>query len=88
MIAIAILCIPLSWISYHLNWIRQRYAFLAEFPAQPAPEDGEGKSDLPFGLGMFDESPHMHIEAPRERQKEAERLFPEAIVTPPKYFGD
>ena len=83
----AILSIPLAWISYHLNWIRQRHAFLTEYPTPPFPEDREVRNKLPFGLDFFDESPHLYIEAPQERQQEAARLFPESRVIPPNYFG-
>ena len=86
-VAVAVVCIPLSWIGYHLNWIRQRHAFLAQYPTLPVSEDREARAKLPFGLDILDESPHMYIEAPREHQKEAARLFPEALVIPPKYFG-
>ena len=85
-VLITLISIPLGWVAYQLNWIRQRRAFVEEFqsynglpfirvdPRYPPPE-------CPWSISLFGESPRDDIRVPKQYADEARRLFPEALVT-------
>jgi hypothetical protein len=83
-IVMAILCVPLAWISTQLVWMRQRHAFLEAHPLVIPEDHLDGPyGELPSGLGLLHEQPHTYIYAPKNEQKRAAELFPEAVIRPP-----
>ena len=86
-VLVAVLSVPLGWVGYSLEWIRQREEMLLEDGVTGAtkyvsagehgiPDDPEA----PYGLWLFGERGFQCIVAQRQKADEAARLFPEAIV--------
>ena len=81
-VLISLISIPLSWVAYQLNWIRQRHSLLAE-----ARENGivVGSQRAPEPLTVFGEPGVSLLMLPKELQDRAQELFPEADIENP--FG-
>lgn len=87
LIVIALLSVPMGWVAYQLNWIRQRHEFLAENPTFPSFDDSmEGQSfarfdpPAPWQLRIFGEPGHDWVGAPKHLTDRARKLFPEARI--------
>jgi hypothetical protein len=80
LIAIALLSIPMGWVAYQLNWIRQRHALLAE-----AKNNGlvVGSSPAPGLLAVLGEKGVSILMIPDDLQERAHLLFPEADIESP-----
>src|SRR3954471_7127421 len=77
LVAIALLSVPMGWVAYQLNWIRQRHSFLdshASTPRKVWPND-----KLPRSLRLFGEPPLTvrYIVMDQSEFAHAEQLFPE-----------
>ena len=77
------IAVPLGWVAYQLNWIRQRHGFLRR-PA--VSEDSSILNDsacpikAPWGLSLFGEPPVKVIVVPNATTEEAGSLFPESLI--------
>ena len=82
LVALAILCIPMAWVGYQLNWIHQRHAFLQREDVEGTgfKVNGESTAAAPWPLRLFGEDSIFSLGAPNELSAEAKRLFPEAII--------
>jgi hypothetical protein len=83
LIAIALLSIPMGWVAYHLNWIRERHELLRKY-AYPQEISGFDLPQLPLGLRVLGETSHLELGfwPDRDVLKRAKQLFPEV-----KRFG-
>jgi hypothetical protein len=80
-VIIALLSVPMTWVAYQLNWIRERHKFLAsiEYHVEPGYVYDPPKGDVPWTLKLFGEQPAVGLIRIEASQLEyAERLFPEA----------
>ncbi len=73
LIAVVVLSIPLAWVAYSLNWIRERQDFSACITYSDA-------TLPPAGLWSFGENGATLIVCPRDGWEQARRLFPEAEI--------
>ena len=81
---ITLIGIFLGWITYQINWIRQRHEFLSR-PNVVVIDDAlweEHPIEAPWQLRPFRETHIAQIEVPKELTDEARHLFPEA-----RYIG-
>lgn len=83
-VVVTVVAIPLGWIGYQLNWIRQRAIFLDGPHRGPwRSYEAHGKL-LPWHLALFAEMSYSQIElntAATDRDFEmTKRLFPEAEI--------
>src|SRR5689334_17777769 len=87
MIAVLVLSVPLAWVAYSLNWIRERHRLIGEEAVRFLRERGE-PIDGPAGLWIFGEPGAFEflVEAEQARQR-YQRLFPEATVYGPMTDG-
>jgi hypothetical protein len=77
--------IACAWITYQLNWIRQRHGFLdAHNNARQAARHTSPNVNAPFPLRLFAEPPHRILVVPANYTEKAKRLFPEARVFAPE----
>ena len=74
--AVAILS---NWLGYHLNWIRQRHAFIAACP-QLSPCYIHGTSLAPVQLRLLGEGGVEYIGLAKRYEGVVRRLFPEARI--------
>ena len=84
-VLVAIISIPMGWVAYQLNWIRQRHALLAEANASGivvAP----GFTQAPAPLMVFGEEGVSILMIPPELHERAHQLFPEADIRRPLKF--
>jgi hypothetical protein len=86
LVLVTVLCVPLCWLGYQLNWIRQRHEALA---AQRVIDFGGSASvPAPGMLGMFGERGRVNLvvmgrdgmPTDEDDLKRAQELFPEANV--------
>jgi hypothetical protein len=85
-VAVTILSIPLAWVGYSLNWIRQRNHAIESGIVDPSHAIlvpcGMERIDAPGRLGLFGETGYALIVLAEPRSprsiKIAKRLFPEA----------
>jgi hypothetical protein len=94
-VVVAVLALPLGWVAYQLEWIRQRHRFMA--PMQPSPYRGvailncqytPGSRDgarPPWQLALFDEQGitwiRLRSPASIEQLELVRSFFPEANVS-------
>jgi hypothetical protein len=58
LIAIALLSIPMGWVGYQLNWIRQRHEFFEHYQCQHVMYDALVPfTGAPWQLRIFGENP-------------------------------
>ena len=72
-----------SWLGYHLNWIRQRHAFLAAYrdlPTRSVHLVQPGTCGAPGQLPLFGESGVKYIQLAKRHEAAVRRLFPEAEI--------
>jgi hypothetical protein len=79
LIGIALLAIPLSWLAYHVNWIRQRHAFLRLEGVIASKPFGMVRP-YPSGLKLLGEPKQHVMDVPAEHIQRAQELFPEAVL--------
>jgi hypothetical protein len=72
-----VVSIPLAWVGYSLNWIRQREQARYELIAY---WQFDGAEEVPLGLRLFGERGATTIACPKRHMAEVQRLFPEATV--------
>lgn len=78
-IAIAIASLPMAWVAYYLNWIRQRHQLLREC-RQVLPTCAI-EMDAPWPLALFYEQPCTAVLiVTADQLDKAKRSFPEADV--------
>jgi hypothetical protein len=75
---VAFLSVPLAWVAYSLNWIKQRHS--ASYYSQDEPND-PSLPRAPAGLWLFGERGHSSVLPYKATEIERfKRLFPEADV--------
>ena len=80
-IAIAMLSIPMGWVAYQLNWIRQRHVFLDKGFDHSGDVAGPFRFyKCPWSLSLFGEQARNSLYVDKSRENEAKELFPEAII--------
>lgn len=86
-VVVFVASIPLAWVGYHLNWIRERHEFLV--PKDPAVGltyeryVWDAGNRPPWQLALFGEKGIQRIKViptDREQVDRVRALFPEAIV--------
>ena len=80
-VLITLISLPIGWIAYQLNWIRQRHEFLHR--TLDAEIDYSGPvlyPKCPWPLNLFGEQAHDIVFTPQRTADEARRLFPEAQI--------
>jgi hypothetical protein len=77
-VLIAVAAIPMVWVAFQLNWIRQRHAFMN---GPPKLVNSALHQDAPWPLGWFGERGILEISLkdPATAQL-AHKLFPEAAL--------
>jgi hypothetical protein len=85
LIAIALLSIPMCWVAYQLNWIRQRHELLAKklpsrYAAYMEIQPGFPIPKAPWQLRLFGEEGRNLIGVIEPNVPRAIKLFPEAYV--------
>jgi hypothetical protein len=76
---VAIISLPIAWITYQLNWIRERHQFFWRYQYNGLPmREGSGKT--PWPLRLFGETPQRYLLVEPEQMEKAKELFPEASV--------
>src|SRR5436190_20732207 len=85
LIGIALLSVPMGWVAYQINWIRQRHGFLQ----RPKVMSGVDPFTLrpvqaPWQLRPFRESGVERLVVPRQLVQEARSLFPEVVTVEPQ----
>ena len=78
-VTLALAAIPLGWVAYQLDWIRQRHAFLERAGVVQYPPVAVDRP-LPWSLRLFGESQQFLIGVPQEDLELVQQLFPEAIL--------
>ena len=77
LIGLALLSIPMAWVAYQLNWIRQRHEFLANPNVAGFNRGSWVVADTPWQLKLFGEyDATACLSVPLELADEARRLFP------------
>jgi hypothetical protein len=77
-VLIALISIPMGWMAYQLNWIRQRHAFLNK---PPMPAYSTLPKSAPWPLELFGELGISQITVAASAMDDAHSLFPEADVS-------
>jgi hypothetical protein len=80
-VLVAIASVPMGWVAYQLNWIRQRHEFLMD----PTMFGIGGTSELyqasaPWQLSLFGEKGEGIVWTTESRKSEAAAMFPEAHI--------
>jgi hypothetical protein len=88
LIGIALLIIPMCWVAYQLNWIRERHEFVSKHTGGVMTTAETANVQAPWSLQPFGErAAPMLWKVPDAFVEEARQLFPEAIVNPgPSHF--
>jgi hypothetical protein len=74
----AVLCLPIVWVCYNLNWIHQRREFLNLPPMRGWPPTDQ--TDPPWPLKLFGEVGCWQLTTSESRVDLAHALFPEAKI--------
>jgi hypothetical protein len=86
-ISVLLLALPMGWVAYQLNWIRERHEFIRKY------EDGaRAKLELrsfpilvPWSLRILGEDQSiLFAKVPELSAKDVQRLFPEARINLPR----
>jgi len=84
-VLIALISIPMGWVTYQLNWIRQRRELEERYeqPHHEYPGYFWPPPEAPWPLGFFGDWGRTHLENfPASQMKRARELFPEALLYP------
>ena len=83
---VAIIGIPMSWVAYQLNWIRQRREYIRKtdtgVTAYSTPP--LGPFNPPWNLRIFGDQGYAEIGYTKEQEELARSLFPEHFPKPAK----
>src|SRR5689334_14501422 len=79
-VLVALFSVPMGWVAYQLNWIRQRHEFFDSYQCRHQFYDGPTPTVL-WNLRIFGEKPRHGLKVRKDRIAEGKRLFPELIVT-------
>jgi hypothetical protein len=85
-VLVSIASVPLGWVAYQLNWIRQRHRFLQrhqqpDYELLVTDDEARARTDrFPWPLRLFGEQEKWAVHAPANEADEAAKLFPEADV--------
>jgi hypothetical protein len=81
-VLIALISLPLCWVAYQLNWIRERHAFLGRpnWSAMQPTVPPHAAPKPPWSLALFGEAPQDVLAVHESDAENARRLFPESIV--------
>jgi len=87
LVLVAFISIPMGWVAYQLDWIRQRHAFLKrpDWEARPVTAVKVPKRSsprAPWSLRLFGELPQDILTVHETDAETAHSLFPEAIILP------
>ncbi len=77
---IALICIPLSWVTYQLNWVRQRHEFFRREGVSFSYPGVFVQSPAPGSLRVFGEPSQARVTTMTADMELARRLFPEAMI--------
>jgi hypothetical protein len=78
LLLIALISIPMGWVAYQLNWVRQRHALMDRslcWDGNPARDP-----EPPWPLPLFGEIGMGAIDVPESKVDEAKKLFPESQI--------
>jgi len=79
-VLVALASIPMCWVAYQLNWIRQRHEFYENYQCRHQFYDVPTPT-VPWNLRIFGEKPRFGLKVRKDRMAEGKRLFPELYVT-------
>jgi hypothetical protein len=85
-VLVEIAAVPMGWVTYQLNWIRQRHELISRYEVQVDVDFFTIPGDPPWSLRLFGETPRRDLVVRTEHVKEAARLFPEARIWDAKQF--
>src|SRR5689334_18291305 len=82
-VVVAAAAVPLAWVGYSMNWIRQRQQFILKesIPGYVDPRDLLNEKSAPAGLWMFGEVGRYGIVVKSKDYNRARSLFPEATLS-------
>jgi hypothetical protein len=78
-VVVTLVSVPMAWVAYHLNWIRQRQEFLEQDGVRKYPHVKVTRS-FPWGLRLLGEEPQFLLGAGPDQIDRAKELFPESIL--------
>ncbi len=79
LILVALVAIPMSWVAYQLNWIRQRHEFLQREGVVSKTINMD--RPFPWGLRLLGEQKQYLLDVPQDDGfQNVLKLFPEAVV--------
>ena len=81
-VLIAVISLPLGWVAYQLNWIRQRHEFFRRDGVSFSYPGVAVKSPAPWSLRLFGEPSQARVTTLTADMELARNLFPEAMVLP------
>ena len=79
-VLVAIISIPMAWVAYQLNWIRQRHAFRANPDVFPFVLTIVEVPETPWQLKLLGEHDPPRFQVAEDLADEARRLFPGVII--------
>ena len=81
-VLIAIISLPMCWVAYQSNWIRQRHEYLKkwEYLERLGSMPHSDSMPYPWQLKLFGEQSHDFIMAIKSNKAEAKSLFPESYI--------
>jgi hypothetical protein len=83
-VLLSVAAIPMAWVAYQLNWIRQRHAFDIQFNLDSKYlHTGYGPVNplkAPRPLALFGERPVRVLYVHHEHSEQARDLFPESAI--------
>jgi hypothetical protein len=82
LIAVVVLSIPLAWVAYSLNWIRERRKLIGNSDSNPFVSlvSPPGSTQAPQVLWLLGEGGRAWIRMPISECERARKLFPEAEI--------
>src|SRR5262249_13083052 len=75
-----LISLPLGWLGFQLDWIRQRHIFLRDYDIPKIYAITGPPKMPPWPLGYFKEEPVWYVTVRPEHLSEARRLFPESRI--------
>ena len=90
LVLVALASIPTAWVTYQLDWIRQRHEFVERYDCRHEFRNimygpGVQKPECPWYLRLLGETSRLALTVRKDRIPEAKRLFPEALVTEDRF---
>jgi hypothetical protein len=77
-VLVALIGIPMGWVAYQLNWIRQRHEFIRTHDLPFYYKGPFTEVRAPWPLRLFGERGEMGMTVPESQMTRANELFPEA----------